>query len=126
MKFMAEDTYLLSSYLLPCDLVDGADTQHLNNSHHTITHPFQKDFNIKSYNETHSSSPLLLTPLKFDNNYEYLTFVHSSSSEFYLYVIEFHSKTHPFPLSLALNLSSVSTFLHCSPTELFALIITAA
>ena len=116
---MAEDAYLLSSYLLPYDLVDGADTQNLNNSHHTITQPFQIDLNIKSYNEKHSSSPLLLTPPKFDYNYEYLTFVRSSSSALYPSVIEFHSKTHPFPLSSALNLNSVYTSLHYSPIEMY-------
>ena len=48
-KFMAEDLYPLPPSLLPCDLIDGADIRYFNNSQPLITHPFEKDLNIKSY-----------------------------------------------------------------------------
>ena len=60
-KFMAEDLYPLLLSLLPCGSIDGADIRYLKNSHPIITHLFEKDLNIKSYHETHFSSPHLLT-----------------------------------------------------------------
>ena len=63
-KFMAEDLYLLPPTLLPCEPIDGADIRYLNYSHPTITHPFAKDLDIKSYHATHFSFPNLLTPPK--------------------------------------------------------------
>ena len=69
-NFMDEDLYPLPLSLLPCDPIDGADVRYLNHSHPSITHPFKKDLNIKSYHKKHFSSPPLLTPPKFDYNHE--------------------------------------------------------
>ena len=59
---MAEDLYPLQPYLLPCNPIDWADVRYLNHSQPAITHPFEKDLNIKSYHEKRISLPPLLTP----------------------------------------------------------------
>ena len=114
-KFMAEDLYPLPPSLLPCDPIDGADVRYLNHSHPSITHPFEKDLNIKSYHEKHFSSPPLLTPPKFDYNHESLKFVHPSSPTLFPSIVELHRETHTVPpppvlhLSFCLQTSSVYT-----------------
>ena len=108
-NFIAEDLYPLPPSLLscdpidevgiiylnyshptinPCDPIDGAGIRHLHHSHLTINYLFEKDLNIKSYHETHFSSPQLLTPPTFDYNHESLKFVHPSSPTLYPYVIK--------------------------------------
>ena len=106
--FMAEDLYPLPPSLLPCNPIDEADIRYLNNSHPLITHPFEKDLNIKSYHETHLPSPHLLTPPKFDYNHESLKFVDSPSTTLYPSMIELHRETHTVPPTPVSNPHSIS------------------
>ena len=116
---MAEDLYPLPPLLLPCDPIDGADIRYLNKSHPLITHPFEKKLNIKSYHETHFSSPHLLTPPKFYYNHESLKFVDSPSTTVYLSMIELHRETHTVPPTPVGNPRSLSKPTPYSPAELF-------
>ena len=79
MKYMAEDLYALPLSLLPCEPVDGCDTQYLNHSHKPIINPFKKSLDILMYNDALFSTPPLTLPPTFNYTQKNYRFYRSIS-----------------------------------------------